>query len=398
MSKQHGRAPQRWRMEPKYVKRRQRGLAVLIAALVLIIFAVIYIGVKVTGGTSDYRGEGNGVVQLVEIKEGSSLSEMGSELEERGIVRSEEAFQQAAASSPEANNVQPGFYRLQERMSAKAAVHALTDPANLVEFLDIQGGSTLSDVTVVGGQNRPGIYSEISRISCAEKKEGGVTVEQLEKVASTTDPRELGVPEWAVDAVNSRGSDPRRLEGLIIPGRYLINPDMDAREILTDLITRSASKYEETGIEARAHEIGLSPYELIIAASLVEREAPAGDFDKVARVILNRLHKPMRLEFDSTVNYDLKEQEVATRDEDRERKTPWNTYAKEGLPETPIAAPSEDAITAMEHPAEGEWLFFVTVDKDGTTEFNNTFEEHQADTRRAIESGLLDSRREEHRE
>lgn len=381
-------------MEPKYVKRRQRGLAVLIAALTLIIFATIYIGVKVTGNSSDYRGEGNGVVQLVEIKEGSSLSQLGPELEERGIVRSDSAFQQAAASSPKANNVQPGMYRLQEEMSAKAAVNALTNPENLVEFLDIQGGSTLGDVTVVGGQRRPGIYSEISRISCAEKKDGCVTVEQLEKAAATTDPRELGVPEWAADAVASRGDDPRRLEGLIIPGRYLVNPDMDAREILKDLLSRSAAKYEETGIEARAHDIGLSPYELIIAASLVEREAPSGDFDKVARVILNRLHKPMRLEFDSTVNYGLEEQEVATRDEDRERKTPWNTYAKEGLPETPIAAPSEDAIKAMENPAEGDWLFFVTVDKDGTTEFNNTFEEHQEDTRRAIESGLLDSRRE----
>ena len=139
--------------------------------------------------------------------------------------------------------------------------------------------------------------------------------------------------------------------------------------------------------------MGLSPYELLTAASLVERESPAGEFDKVARVILNRLAEPMRLEFDSTVNYDVAEQEVATTDEDRARETPWNTYAKDGLPDTPIASPSAEAVEAMEHPAEGNWKFFVTVDSDGTTVFNDDYDSHLADVNRAIESGVLDSNR-----
>lgn len=101
----------------------------------------------------------------------------------------------------------------------------------------------------------------------------------------------------------------------------------------------------------------------------------------------------MRLEFDSTVNYDLPTVEVATGDSARQRVTPWNTYAKDGLPDTPIASPSLDAITAMENPAEGNWLFFVTIDDDGTTVFNDTFEQHLEDTQRAYESGILDSRR-----
>ena len=101
----------------------------------------------------------------------------------------------------------------------------------------------------------------------------------------------------------------------------------------------------------------------------------------------------MRLEFDSTVNYGLPSVEVATTDEDRGRVTPWNTYAMDGLPQTPIASPSIEAIEAMENPAEGNWLFFVTVDKDGTTIFNDTFEQHLNDTQRAVDSGVLDSQR-----
>ena len=190
-----------------------------------------------------------------------------------------------------------------------------------------------------------------------------------------------------------RGADPKRLEGLIAPGEYTIDPKSDAKAILKDLITKSAQEYQKTNIESRAQVIGLSPYELLTAASLVEREAPANDFGKVARVILNRLHKPMKLEFDSTVNYDLPEVEVATTDADRNRQTPWNTYAKEGLPETPIASASIKAIEAMENPEEGKWLFFVTVDKNGRTVFSDTYEQHLAAVEEAQKGDVLNSRR-----
>ena len=384
------------RMDPVYVKRRQRFLSVIIAALILLIGAVIYIGVSTSdrgGSTTDFEGTGNGVVQLVEIPEGSSMSELGPELEERGIVATNAAFQTAAAGNPDAGSIQPGFYRLQEEMSASAAVAALLDPSNQVDLVDIHGGATLMDVAVVGGDIRPGIYSQIAQVTCTEGSTNCITVEDLQTVAATTDPATLGVPEWAVGPVESRGADPKRLEGLIMPGQYVVNPSADAQGILTDLITRSAAKFEETDIVTRAQGINLTPYELLTAASLIEREAPAGDFDKVARVILNRLEEPMRLQFDSTVNYGLPEVEVATTDQDRETVTPWNTYAMDGLPETPIAAVSMEALQAMENPAEGNWLYFVTVDTDGTTVFNDTFEQHQEDTMRAINSGVLDSNR-----
>ena len=170
----------------------------------------------------------------------------------------------------------------------------------------------------------------------------------------------------------------------------------DPRDLETDVSALITRKHFETidGFVERAKAVGLSPYELLVAASLVEREAPAGEFDKVARVILNRLDEPMRLEFDSTVNYGLEDVELATTDEARGEKTPWNTYAKEGLPDTPIASPSDDAIKAMEEPAEGNWKFFVTVDKEGTTVFSDTYDEHLGRVDDAIRSGVLDSKRE----
>ncbi|ANE04137.1 endolytic transglycosylase MltG [Corynebacterium crudilactis] len=382
------------RMEPVYVKRRQRFISVTIASLILIIGAIIYIGVATSNRTPhDYEGAGNGVIQLVEIPEGSSISQLGPELEERDIVATNSAFQTAANNNPNAGSVQPGFYRLQEQMNAAAAVSALLDPNNQVDLLDIHGGATLMDVTVVGGSTRLGVYSQITAVTCTEGSANCITVEDLQQVASTVPPAQLGVPEWAIAAVEARGNDPKRLEGLIMPGRYVVDPSNDAQAILTDLITRSAQHFTDTDITGRADAIGLTPYELLTAASLIEREAPAGDFDKVARVILNRLAEPMQIQFDSTVNYGLSEQEVATTDEDRQTVTPWNTYAMDGLPHTPIAAVSTEALQAMENPAEGNWLYFVTIDTDGTTVFNDTFEQHEEDIAHALNSGVLDSNR-----
>lgn len=380
-------------MEPKHVKRRQRGLAVVVASVVLVIGALGYIGFRLLGGGSsmDYEGTGNGTVQLVEVPEGSSMSELGPSLVEKNVVKTADAFSSAANSNPRAGSIQPGFYRLQEEMNAKAAVSALLDDKNKVDPLDVQGGATLSDVKVVGGDVRYGVYSLIAQVS--EQEGGSVTKEELEKVAATVDPAELGAPEWALEKIRSRGEDPKRLEGLIAPGQYVVDPNMDAQAILKDLITRSTERYNETGIVDRAQAMGKTPYELLVAASLVERESPAGEFGKVARVILNRLEEPMRLELDSTVNYGLPDVELATSDEARAEVTPWNTYAKEGLPDTPIASPSVEAIDAMEHPEEGNWLFFATIDADGTTVFTDNYDEHLANVDKAINSGILESQR-----
>lgn len=320
------------------------------------------------------------------------MSELGPALVEKNVVKTQDAFDSAASMNHSASQIQPGFYRLQEEMSANAAVEALLDKNNRVDMLEVQGGATLEDVKVVGGDVRYGIYSLISEVSCNDGN--CLKKEDLEKVAAETDPAELGAPQWALEAINKRGNDPKRIEGLIAPGQYVLDPNMEAKDILKDLITRSTKRYNETKIEERAQAIGLSPYELLTSASLVEREAPAGEFDKVARVILNRLDEPMRLEFDSTVNYGLEDVELATTDKAREEKTPWNTYAKEGLPDTPIASPSDDAIKAMEQPAEGNWKFFVTVDEEGTTVFSDTYDEHLGRVDDAIRSGVLDSKRE----
>lgn len=118
-------------------QRKTRSIAVLIASILLIIGLIAVIAVSRGSGSRDFSGEGNGVEEIVQIPEGSTISALGPELEERGIVASNSAFQAAAANNPDADNIHPGFYRLQGEMSAKAAVAALVNDANKITPLKV---------------------------------------------------------------------------------------------------------------------------------------------------------------------------------------------------------------------------------------------------------------------
>jgi UPF0755 protein len=161
------------------------------------------------------------------------------------------------------------------------------------------------------------------------------------------------------------------------------------------LISASTRQYEQNGLLAAGNAENLSPYQVLVVASLVQRESKPQDFAKVARVIYNRLIAPdhRRLEFDSTVNYSLDRQEVATTDADRARSTPWNTYARDGLPATPICSPGQPALAAAESPEPGDWLYFVTIDMQGTTLFTRDYRQHLANIELARQNGVLDSAR-----
>lgn len=97
---------------------------------------------------------------------------------------------------------------------------------------------------------------------------------------------------------------------------------------------------------------------------------------KVARVVYNRLEKSMPLQFDSTINYALNRSTLTTTAGDTKLDSPYNTYLHPGLPPTPITNPGRDAIQAAAHPAEGDWLYFVTVGP-GDTRFTDSYEQHQ---------------------
>ncbi len=380
-------------------RRRRLVTGVAVAVLTVVAVGVVFLGSKLwhgmTGGPSDFTGEGVDDV-VIEVHEGDSTTAVGQTLADANVVATAKGFVEAAADSDAIAAIHPGFYRVRTESPAALAVSTLADPANRVGKMTIPEGRQLDDTTDVKTHAvTDGIFTLISKASCVELngEQQCVPAEELQAAASTAPAADLRIPDWAVERVAAMGDDHRRIEGLIAAGTWNVDPSASATDTLANLIDISTNHYTRDGLLDTAAAMNMSPYDILVVGSLVQKESTEEDFPKVARVIYNRLAEPQRLEFDSTVNYSLERQEIATTDADRATVTPWNTYASEGLPATPIAAPGQPAIEAAIHPAEGDWLYFVTIDMSGTTLFTRDYQQHLASIEIARRNGVLDSAR-----
>ncbi|MDW5614662.1 endolytic transglycosylase MltG [Mycolicibacterium sp. D5.8-2] len=386
--------------EERYRRRRKTALVVTLSMLVVVVLVAVFLGSKMWhslfgGPGDDFAGAGvNDVV--IQVHDGDSTTAIGQTLHDNNVVANVKVFVEAADGNAAISAIQPGFYKVRTEIPAADAVDQLADPGNRVGKLVIPEGRQLDDVRdVKTNAVTEGILTLISKASCVDLDGDRhcVSADDLRNTAAGADPAELGVPQWATEPVEALGSDLRRLEGLIAPGSWNIDPSAQPQDILSTLISASATLYEQNGLLDAAAAVNMSPYQILTVASLVQREATPEDFSKVARVIYNRLAERRTLEFDSTVNYPLDRIEVATTDGDRAQLTPWNTYVRPGLPATPICSPSQAALVAAENPEPGDWLYFVTVDMQGTTLFTREYEQHLANIEVAQRNGVLDSAR-----
>ncbi len=378
-------------------RRAARGLSLI--ALIVVMIGAVFLGSKLwhgmSGSANDYAGDGVADI-VIQVHDGDSTTAIAKTLQDKKVIAAIKTFVEAAHKNDAISSIQPGFYKLRTEIPAANAVERLADPDNRVGKLTIPEGRQLDDTAdVKTNAVTEGIFTLISQASCVELdgKKRCVPVDALRTAAQTAPAAALAVPDWANGPVAAMPNDHRRLEGLIAPGTWNVDPAAPPQDILSTLIAGSATMYTQSGLLDTAAAMQLSPYQILTVGSLVQREAKPQDFDKVARVIYNRLAEHRKLEFDSTVNYPLDRQEVATTDNDRAQTTPWNTYMRQGLPQTPICSPGSDALAAAEHPAAGDWLYFVTVDLQGTTLFTRDYEQHLANIEQAQHNGVLDSAR-----
>lgn len=389
---------ERIRQERRQRKRRI-GRGVTLALLIVVVVGAVFLGSKLWhslfGGGNDFSGDGvNDIV--IQIHDGDSTTAIGKTLADAKVVATASAFVTAAHDNTAISSIQPGYYKVRTQIPAAKAVERLADPANRVGKLTIPEGRQLDDLQdVKTNAVTDGILSLVSKATCVDLdgERRCVSVDALKQAATTAAPAALAVPDWAMNPVTALGSDHRRLEGLIAPGTWNIDPSAQPQEILATLIRASAVQYEQGGLLDTARAMNMSPYQILTVGSLVQRESTPQDFAKVARVIYNRLAENRTLEFDSTVNFALDRIEVATTDADRAQHTPWNTYVRPGLPATPICSPGQPALAAAEQPAQGDWLYFVTVDLQGTTLFTRDYQQHLANIELARHNGVLDSAR-----
>jgi UPF0755 protein len=194
----------------------------------------------------------------------------------------------------------------------------------------------------------------------------GLTVSQVADRAF----KKLGIPKKAfLKAANSgKYSLPpflpertKTVEGFLFPNTYDFLKDATADSVIKRLLFQF--EREATALPwDQAHALGVTPYQAVILASLIEKEARfSADRAKIARVIYNRLKKGMLLQIDATINYALgRSGRILLRD--RDVPSPYNTYLHAGLTPTPIASPGKASLLAALAPAAGNWLYYVLVD------------------------------------
>ncbi|MBN9172369.1 MAG: endolytic transglycosylase MltG, partial [Microbacterium sp.] len=164
--------------------------------------------------------------------------------------------------------------------------------------------------------------------------------------------------------------------GWLFPARYTFDPGVTATQVIKTLVDRTVKSLD-------AQKVAVADRQRVLTiASIIQREArEEADFFKVSRVIQNRLDQGMKLQMDSTAQYgygEMHDGTVSSSAAALKDQNGWNTYVITGLPQGPIASPGDQAIDAAVHPADGSWLYFVTVNLDtGETVFSTTYAEHE---------------------
>jgi UPF0755 protein len=343
-----GSRSQQRRSRKRRKRQRRKGAAASVFAVLVILLILAgagYFGftwIRDVVTVKDFSGPGSGEV-VVQIEEGATASDVAVDLEKQGVVASARAFVNAIGAAGKGASLQPGQYKLRKGMSAAAAVELL-DPKNRIR----------DDLTFQEGLRLSKIYEQLAEAT-------GKSVDDFKKAAKG----DIGLPKYANG----------RLEGFAFPATYEINDKMSASDILTAMVDRFTHTANKIDLVKEADQIGYSPRDIIIIASIVQAESGSvEDMPKVARVIYNRLQRnpPMKLQMDSTTMYGLNKYDIAATEAETKSKSLYNTYQHQGLPPGPISNPGDHAIEAALHPADGAWLWFVTTDpKKGITKFTD---------------------------
>jgi UPF0755 protein len=340
---------------PRIVRTRPRpGLLLVALVLVTVLGAGLLVGggyvvTKVFGGggTADYSGSGGAAV-TVEVRHGDSAAAIGTSLATADVVKSARAFTDAAADDDRSATIQPGFYRLRKQMKARTALVLLLDPTSKIK----------SKVVIPEGFS---LAKTLERIAAQTE------IPLAELQAAAANPALLGLPPYA-------GT---RVEGFLFPATYELGPGTTAVEALTQMTRRFAQAAVDVDLVARAAAARRTPYQIVVIASLLEREGKtAEEFGKISRVIANRLASGTALGLESTLRYalgaDTDQARLLQSQIDKAKQSPYDTYVRKGLPPGPIGNPGQAALEAALDPTPGDWTYFVTLPKDNRTYFTTS--------------------------
>lgn len=351
-------APRRRREQRARIRRRKtmrkRSVVITLVIVLVLLIGVVLAGLVIKRALDargeDYSGTGVGEVSVT-IPAGVNGSAIGDILKKSGVVASSQAFFTECLNQEQAcTAIQPGTYKMKKKMSAASALAVLIDSANRID----------NQITVGPGLTKWQVKDQLVSIA-------GFTAEEVDAAFSAAP----GLPDVA-------GGD---VEGWLAPGTYLVGPHQSAADTVAKMIAQSVKRLEASSLPRDQWK----PF--LIKASIVQREGSdlrKKDYPKIARVVENRMIDNDQthgfLNMDSTVLYGLgdvsKTRKIPTTTEVADANNPYNTYKHQGLPPGAIGAVGKAAFDGTLNPAEGNWLYFTTVDLNtGETRFSATLEE-----------------------
>ena len=294
-----------------------------------------------------YRGY-SGNEQFIEIATGAGPRSIGETLITNGIIRDETTFRLALWLSGDARRLQAGEYRFDQPMTPREALGKIA-----------RGEVYLLPITFPEGRT----IAEMSEIF------------ESRGLGKAADFREAAKNVSLIKAIDR---DARDLEGYVFPDTYSVSRRIDASELVRGMVERF-ERMLTPEIRQAAATRGWTVRQLVTLASIVEKETgKPEERPQIAAVYVNRLRIGMALQCDPTVIYAL--QRAGTYDGNLRRDdlafdSPYNTYRYPGLPPGPIASPGKASLEAAAHPADADFLYFVSRN-DGSHEFARSLEEH----------------------
>ncbi len=279
-----------------------------------------------------FHGAGHGRVTVV-VPPHSSASQVGDLLARDGVVSSAFFFEVRATLAGERSDLRSGTYHMQQDMTYGDALTLLTTPppAAKVSELTISEGRTRREINaLLRSQGFHGSYLATTRRS------------------PLLNPRQYGAPAGTPS-----------LEGFLFPSTYQLRDPIRIGDLVADQLRTFRSRFAGVNL-GYARSKHLTPYDVLIIASMVEAEAQtAHDRPLIASVIYNRLRDAMPLQIDATTRYATGNYTRPLTVSELNSPSPYNTRINKGLPPTPISNPGMASINAAAHPAATNYLYFV---------------------------------------
>lgn len=346
---------------------RRWGLALL--GLVAVLVIVVGAGALWVKGQVDPGDPGDEIA--LTIPAGSSTSDIASLLADKGIITNATVFEWYLKVNG-GGSFQAGDYdglRTNSSMGdVKKVLEAGPVPPQPVSFLV-----------------REGLWESETRQLILDRFPGMEPAALDAALAGTHPPLQ---PQGSSD-----------LEGFLFPATYQVLPEQasDPQALVDQMVAAFGRTSAATGLpdattklKGEAGKVTISPYEALVVASMVEAEAKVPeDRPKIARVIYNRLAKGMSLGFDTTVVYLLQDRKASLTQDQLDTDSPYNTRKFTGLPPTPINSPGQASIEAALNPADGDWLYFVLCQEDGSQCFSNNITDFNRDVKDAQARGIF---------